>query len=247
MLFAPLNHFLAAARFLTVIPLGPTAGFEPGRLTAWFPVVGLALGLMLAAVDTLAGRFWPVPAAAVLDVVFLAVITGALHLDGLADTADGLYGQWSRERALAIMKDSRIGPMGVVAVIGCLALKWAGIAGLQMDRSLVLILVPAYARAAILIGMRCLPYARAEGGTGAPFFRRALPWKTFWAAGVLIGLSLLLQRRALLLNLGFGLIVGIVLIGYRRKINGITGDMLGALIEMTEAGLFFLLAGGMPS
>lgn len=209
-----------------------------------FPLVGLLIGLMLVCVDSFAGRFWPGHSAALLDVIFLIIVTGALHLDGVADTADGLYGRRSRDRALAIMKDSRIGPMGMIAVLCCLALKWAGIAGLHSDRILILILVPAYARAAILVGMRSLSYARPDGGTGAAFFERSLPLTAFWPVAFICVLSVFLKWQALVLNIGFILLVAAVLAYYRKKINGITGDMLGALIEMTESGLFFLLSSG---
>jgi adenosylcobinamide-GDP ribazoletransferase len=104
--------------------------------------------------------------------------------------------------------------------------------------------VPAYARSTILIGMRSLPYARPEGGTGAPFFEHRLPLSAFWPLALVCGLSVLLGWRAVLLNAGLILIAGAALVFYQRKIQGITGDMLGALIEITEAGLFFLLAGG---
>lgn len=243
-LFSPINHFFSALRFITILPLGRSDRFEPVQMTAYFPVVGLFIGLMLAIVDSVAARFWSGPATALVDVIFLIIITGALHLDGVADTADGLYGRRSRDQALAIMKDSRIGPMGMLAVLCCLALKWAGIAGLQSDRILLLILIPAYARAAILLGMRSLPYARPEGGTGAAFFDQRLPMTAFWSIAVIGVLSIMLKWPALSLNIGFALLVGAVLGYYRMKMNGITGDMLGALIEMTESGLFFLLSSG---
>ena len=80
------------------------------------------------------GKAWSQPVASILDVFLLVIITGALHLDGLGDTADGLYGRRPVEKALAIMKDSRIGAMGVVAIICGLAIKWGGLSGLDADR-----------------------------------------------------------------------------------------------------------------
>ncbi len=106
----------SAIQFLTIIPAGKSEYFDPKGTAQFFPVAGLGIGILLAIVDKIAVSLWSVPVAAVVDVVFLAAVTGALHLDGLGDTADGLYGHWSRDRALEIMKDSRVGVMGLVVV-----------------------------------------------------------------------------------------------------------------------------------
>ena len=239
-----IGYFFSAVRFITIIPLGRSERFDPIGMTAYFPLVGLFIGFILACVDYLVGLIWPDFSVALVDVILLVIVTGALHLDGVADTADGLYGQRTSERALAIMKDSRIGPMGMIAVLCCLSLKWAGIAGLESNRFMILLLVPAYARAAILVGMRCLPYARSEGGTGSAFFEQSLPVNAFWSVALVCFLSIFLKWQAVVINLGFVLVVTVVLAYYRKKLNGITGDMLGALTEITESGLFFLLSGG---
>ncbi len=96
----------------------------------YFPLVGLLLGGFVSVFDRLILNLWSQPVASLLDVVLLVFLTGALHLDGLGDTADGLYGNRPRERALEIMKDSRIGVMGLTAIVCGLAVKWAGIVGL---------------------------------------------------------------------------------------------------------------------
>jgi len=174
--------------------------------------------------------------------VGLAVLSGALHLDGLADTADGLYGRRAPEQALAIMKDSRIGAMGMVSVVCCLAVKWAGLTHLVANDQIWLLLVPAYARSSVLFGIKVLPYGRPDGGTGHPFFQAPIQLKDFWGLGLLLGLSMLTGWGFLSLNLGFILIVCIILRWYQKKIQCITGDMLGAMIEVTEAGLFLIAA-----
>lgn len=237
-----MKHFLAALQFLTALPLGRSQRFEPRNMVPFFPVVGLVLGGILFLLDRGFLQLWSPEIAALLDVVALAALTGALHLDGLGDTADGLYGRRAPQEALAIMKDSRIGVMGLTAVVCCLALKWAGIAGLDSDRGLLLILVPAYARCGILFGMRALPYGRAEGGTGSAFFQRPPGIVAFWALVPLAALSLALGWRCLVLNGAFAVIVAAVLYFYHRKIGCITGDMLGGLTEMLEAGLFLAVA-----
>jgi len=237
-----LRHLLSGIQFLTIVPCGRTSTFDAGRTTPFFPVVGLAIGLLLATIDYAAAFFWERSAIAVIDVLVLVLISGALHLDGLADTADGLYGQRAPDRALEIMKDSRIGSIGMVAVTCCLAVKWAGLNGLQSDRFFWLLLVPAFARASILFGTRLLPYGRPNG-TGHPFFQRPLRLVDFWGVLLLFLLALLLTGwHAALAIAAFALLMAAVLVYYRLKINCITGDMLGAMVEICEAGLFLFLS-----
>ncbi len=237
-----LTHFCAAIQIITILPIGPRGLYAPREMIAWFPVVGLALGLLLCLFDRMVSVLWSPAAAAVLDVVFLMLVTGALHLDGLGDTADGLYGRRERESALRIMKDSRIGTMAMVTVVACLGLKAVGIAGLQTDRSLLLMLVPAYARGAMLFAIRWLPYGRSQEGTGFDLFATPLTVASFSGFLPVLALSCLLGVRLPFLMAGFVLIVGLTLLFYKRRIGCITGDMLGAMTEMTETILFLLMA-----
>lgn len=234
-----MKPFIAAIQFITILPLGKPGTYDPMGMIAFFPVVGLILGGMVSALDAGAGRLFP-QAAAVLDVIFLAAVTGALHLDGLSDTADGLLAHHSREKSLAIMKDSRIGAMGAVVLFCVLALKTVGIMGLDAHRGLLLILVPAYARGAMIFGVRFLTYGRPSG-TGVDLFSQPLPAMAFAGLALPVGISVLLGWPALLLNAGFLLIVGVILLYYKSRIDCITGDMLGAMTEVCEA-LLFLIA-----
>ena len=236
-----MKPFIAAIQFLTILPLGSRGTYAPRAMIPWFPAVGLLLGVMLALFDRLVSGLWASPAVAVLDVILLMVLTGALHLDGLGDTADGLYGHRPAARALEIMKDSRIGAMALVTVVAALALKWSGLAGVTQHRFLVLALVPAYARSAMLFGIRALPYGRSEG-TGYDLFATPLALRDFSGVIVVVALSLLLGWPALILNLAYFLLVWGTVIYYRRKIGCITGDMLGAMAEVTESVLFLLMA-----
>ncbi|MDA8138252.1 MAG: adenosylcobinamide-GDP ribazoletransferase [Desulfobacteraceae bacterium] len=237
------RHFIAGLQFLTIIPCGPIQPLDTQKALPLFPLCGLIIGGILLAIDQLASQLWAPSAVAVIDVVALAFLSGALHLDGLADTADGLYGQRPPEKALAIMKDSRIGAIGMVAVSCCLAVKWAGLSDLHTHRLYFLLLVPAFARAAVLFGIRLLPYGRPQGGTGHSFFQHPLKASDFWAVALLFILAIFLTGKgAIWIAIGFSVLVAGVLIYYRRKISCITGDMLGALIEITEAGLFLILS-----
>ena len=232
----------AALQFLTILPLGRAGDFAGHRAVPYFPVAGLILGLLLALVDRALQYIFPQGIVSLIDLVFLAVLTGALHLDGLADTADGLFSHRSREQALRIMKDSRVGTMGLLALIFVLAIKWAGITCLHEHRLYYLILIPAYARGAFAIAIYFLDYVRPEGGTAKEFFAHNRSIGSLGWVFAPVGCSLLLGLRGILLNGVFIAIVTVVTLYYRKRLGGITGDTLGALGEVTEAGLF-LFAG----
>ena len=231
-----------ALGFLTVLPVGSAPVFRPERMSGYFPVVGLLLGLVAAGVDAAARFVWPDPLAAMVVVLSLVVLTGALHVDGLADAGDGLFSHRSREQILAIMKDSRVGVMGVVCLVAVLALKWGAVLALPENRFLALVLVPAYSRLGMLAGMRWLPYGRPEGGTGAGFCVPCAFGRMFWGAGLLIPLSLGLGWPGVGLNIVFVLVCAGMLALYSRIIGCITGDTLGAMNEVLETALLLFLA-----
>jgi len=241
---ASMKGLIAAIQFITIFPFGKSAPFDPKKMVPFFPAVGLLLGILVAVFDQAALRLWSPPVAALLDVILLIIMTGAFHLDGLGDTADGLLGQRSKEAALAIMKDSCLGTMGLVAIVCGLAIKWVGIMGLENHRSLLLIIIPAYARGGMIFGIQYLEYGRPGGGTGLDFFKEKMGISAFWGLLLLLILSLFLGWRAMLLNAGFAAIIAIILFYYKRRVGCITGDMLGAMAEVTESGLFLLISMG---
>ncbi|MGD8700880.1 MAG: adenosylcobinamide-GDP ribazoletransferase [Desulfosarcina sp.] len=235
---------IASLQFITAIPLGKQQPFDAKGIMVHFPLAGLAIGLVLASFDHLAGLLWPQMVVAVLDVVLLAAISGGLHLDGLADTADGLCSHRERKQALAIMKDSRVGAMGMVAVVCLLLTKAAALGHVDQNRFMALTLVPAYARTAMLCGLRWLPYARSEGGTASAFFKTPVSAADFRWAAVPVIMSLFLGWQALLLNLLFAGVTVALIVLYRSKLGGITGDLLGAMAEIVETVLFVAMCLG---
>jgi len=237
-----MKSFISAVQFITILPVGKPGAFEPKGMIQFFPVVGIIIGLLVSAFDIAVLQLWPKPVASALDVIFLAIITGAFHLDGLADAADGLLGHRHREQALAIMKDSRIGVMGLVAVVCALAIKVAGIASLDVHRSLLLVIIPAYARGSILFGIKFLKYGRPQGGTGHDLFSDSLKISAFWGLLIPVVLSFFLGWRGVLLNLSFIIITAIILLYYKKRIGCITGDMLGAMTEIVESMLFLMVS-----
>lgn len=236
-----MRGLISAIRFITILPLGRPQGFQPNEMIPFFPMVGLLIGFIVCLADGFFNLLWPSHISALLDVVLLIVITGAFHMDGLGDTADGLFSHKSRENALDIMKDSRIGVMGVAVIVSLILIKWASIWGLNNHRSVVLILAPAYARAGMLFGFRYLPYGRSDG-TGKAFFESPIASKHFWGFGMVVVLSAVLGWDALLFNFVFFLTVGGILLFYKKKMNCITGDMLGAMSETVETVMFLTAA-----
>lgn len=231
-----MRGLLAAIGFLTRIPV-PLAVFDDAqarrRSLAWYPAVGLLLGALLAALAWLLRDAPPLVAGAVLLVTWVA-LTGAMHLDGLADSADAwVGGLGDRERTLAIMKDPRCGPMGVTAVVLVLLLKFAALASLPPSGWPALLLAPLLARGAMVAAFLALPYVRANGlGSGL----MAAPRSACFA-----GLAL---SAAACLALGWrGLaalaVAAALFAGWRHanraRLGGFTGDTCGALGELTEA------------
>ncbi len=236
-----LGNIRAAIQFATIFPVSRDT-FQPQRVAANLPAAGLFVGMLLAVFDRIALGLWPFPVVAVLDVVALAVVTGALHLDGLGDTADGLYGGNTKDRVLEIMKDSRTGAMGVVAIVCCLLVKAAALSDIDGGRFWMLVLIPAYARAGTLFGFRMLPYGRQNEGTALAFFEKPLALSDFRWLFLLVALTVFTGWRMIPIIMGFAGLTAVTIWFYKRKLGCITGDMLGAMIEITETGLFLIAA-----
>lgn len=233
----------ACLAFITILPMGKDPGYSPVGMIRFFPVAGLIIGLLLVLVDLAASAIWPLPAVALVDLVFLVTVTGAFHLDGLGDTADGLFSHRGRERALEIMKDSRTGMMGLVAVVLGLAVKLAGIWAVKTTASPVqaagiLLVVPSLSRAGMIFGVKFLDYGRKGPGTGKDLFDRAIGPRDFSFCIIPLAIALVLGYKGLVLLAGFCLGTAVILRFYKKTMGGITGDMLGAMTEVMEAWLF---------
>jgi adenosylcobinamide-GDP ribazoletransferase len=237
---------LSAIGFLTILPVPSRAISGDGKQVLYFPLVGLIIGSLLYGLDHLLSMAPYVEIRIVSDVLFLAVISGALHLDGLADTADGIFSHRPRERILEIMKDSRIGVMGVLALLFCVLLKIAGVAGIIQSESLIwLILAPALSRTAQVIGLVFINHVPSENTLAEQFYQRGeyfllllcpLPFAIIFYTNWGIALVSLLIFTLLLVGL---------LLFFKNKIGGITGDTLGATTEIIET--VFLFVGGMST
>jgi len=241
-----MKALLAAFQFLTTIPLPGGKGTGEGDIAGslpFFPVVGLLIGMAAAAGDFVFSLLFPPGVAAVLTVLLLVLITGGLHLDGLADTADGIFSVRNRERMLEIMRDSRIGTMGVLAVVFLLALKIAALAPLvHIQRLGIIILMPIAGRTAMLLMLTALPYARKDGGLASLFIRRRSWLNPLFAMIFMVCTGLFLGAEGWLPTPGAGLILSVtgvaaaalVIALVHRKLGGFTGDTVGAVAELTE-------------
>ena len=240
----------SAVRFLTVVPIPSRRPESPealGRSQAYFPLVGLGLGLALVGIDQGLERVLPEAPRAWLVVLALATLTGGMHLDGLADSADGLLGARgsTSEERLAIMRDGRVGAYGALALIAVLFLKWSALLSLSHGlRSEALLLAPCLGRATIVAGARVFPYARADGlglavhqaAGGAPL--AAASAVALGAAGVLMGWGGLVIAATVIAT---ALVAGS---WASRRLGGVTGDVHGALVEVSETLTLLLVAGG---
>lgn len=239
----------AAVGFLTRIPAGsaPIAGPALDRAGAWFPLVGaLVGGIGLAvwwAADTLAGSL----VAAVAAVLATVIVTGALHEDGLADTADGLWGGATRERRLEIMRDSRLGTYGALALAGDLLLRvallasaGAGSSGFA-DVARILLAGHVAGRAAPLVLVAWLPPARTDG-QGLRLGRLGVVDSVAAALSVLLVAVLVAGRWApVVLAAALVPVLGLRRAA-RRRVGGVTGDVLGAGVALTNLAVAFAVA-----
>jgi adenosylcobinamide-GDP ribazoletransferase len=234
-----MKGFIAAIRFLTILPIpgkGSSAGKTLGKSIPFFPLVGLLVGLIAAISDYAVSRALPPLPASVLTVMILFGLSGGLHMDGLADTADGFFSARDRDRMMEIMRDSRIGVMGVLAVASVLMLKVSLLTVIfASSRWAVILLMPLAGRAAIVSLMTALPYVRPEGGL-ATLFAAHRSWLTVvWSWGLLFALSGWLAPEIGLPGALLAVIVTALFTLYtRRKIGGYTGDTLGAVCELAE-------------
>ena len=233
-----MKPLLAAWRFLTVIPVPGawgTAEEDLARSVPWFPVIGLLLGIAAATLSYGLALVAPPLVVAAAMVVVLLSFSGGLHMDGLADTADGFFSSRSRERILEIMKDSHTGAMGAIAIVCVLLLKFAALASLPAARLWpAVLLMPLAGRSALVMHMALLPYARPSG-LGAIFYRQNARGTALWAAGVLAAVAgALLGARGLAIWAACVAVVLVLSAYVHRKIGGATGYTLGAVCEVVE-------------
>jgi adenosylcobinamide-GDP ribazoletransferase len=243
------NEFMNALRFMTIAPVPSSdAAARPdwlSRCAKYFPAVGICIGLVSAAVLLLAGAIWGPVVAALLAVAASIVVTGALHEDGLADTADGLGGGWNVEKRLAIMKDSRIGAYGTLALMFDIALRVTALAEMPLwNGAAALIAAHAAARITPAFVMNALPYAGDTAAMKVSYTDAPVSVNDLRFALIIVGCALVPLAFVSILSVISGLLLGAIFaaaiaLWARKLIDGYTGDVLGAIEQMFEIG--FLL------
>jgi len=227
---------IAAFQFLTIFPTLIRRMFtaqEMGRAVAWFPLVGVALGLALYGVNTLSRLLFPASVSAALTLFAWIIFTRAFHLDGFMDTCDGLFGGWTPERRLEIMKDSRMGAFGVAGGILVLLTEFAA---LQSSANLfsALMLSTTLGRWASPLVIYAFPYAR-EGGLGIEM-KRNVSIREIFLATLIAGITAWLVYEWT----GFAVLLGAAILGFliavyaMRLLPGLTGDIYGTVNTLVE-------------
>jgi len=259
-----MKDFLWALNFLTTVPTGKRwCERQPkiGNVVFWFPIIGLLIGFMLTFVYIPVTRFFPHLVADAIILIIYIVITGGFHLDGFADTCDGIFGGNTREKRLDIMRDSRTGSYGALCLICTVGLKYVclvsidpeAVAGLSFisdhttikdlnplylyacEKGKVLLFMCATGRWSQILGAALSSYARDGGGTGKIIVENVKMRHALFSSlipGILIFLFCGIKGIFIFFIVFFTVTFFVSYI--KKKIGGMTGDTLGALNEVSE-------------
>ena len=250
---------LVAIQFLTRIPVPALNNYDPQWLhqsSRYFPAVGLLIGILCAGVFWLASLLFTPLVAAVISTAFGIKLTGAFHEDGLADSCDGLGGGLTRERTLEIMKDSRLGTYGVLGLLSALLLKISLLAAMPLSVAIVALIIGHTASRLFCISLlTLLPYGgEIEHAKAKPMAQQLTPLQGLYSSGwlILAIVLVILTFPNAMLQIGLGkwllaLILALVATDYmrrllRRRLNGYTGDGLGATQQLSEIAIYIGLA-----
>jgi len=233
----------SAFRTMTIFPFPGKESDSPATAMYWFVPVGFVLGSCVFGIARLLAPVGAPFLTSAVVVAVLAILTRAFHLDGLADMADGFGGGWTKERVLEIMKDSHVGAFGVITLCLTLVVKVAAVAYLCTAGDIgYFVLIPLFSRLLVVLQAVVNPYARPEGGTAGRLVAEA-SWKHLLVCLLWTGAFLTVFRSmswnvvAIVLATGLAVTVYIAIAG-RRRIGGVTGDLLGATVELSETLMF---------
>ena len=254
---------LVAVQFLTRLPVPQFANYNPQWLhqsSRHFPGVGLLVGLLCAGVFWLGSILFTPLVAAVISTAFGIKLTGAFHEDGLADSCDGLGGGLTRERTLEIMKDSRLGTYGVLGLVSALLIKISLLASMPLSVAIVALIIGHTASRLLCISLlTLLPYGgEIEHAKAKPMAQQLTPFQGLLSSGwlLLAGVLVVLLFPNTVQQIGIwqwllALLLGIVATDYmrrllRRRLEGYTGDGLGATQQLSEIAIYIGLAASIP-
>ena len=234
--------FWAALQFLTIFPTPLRHDADSkiyGQSLAYFPLVGLLLGVILLGLHFGSKFLLPETVTNTLLVTTLVVLTGAHHLDGLIDTFDGIFAGMSREERLAIMSDTSVGTFGIACVILLLLLKYVCLFHVSMVPALLL--MPTLSRWVMVMAIFIFPYAKSAGmGIG---FKQAATWQRITVASaiaIIVAIAVLTWKGLILIAALFIIIFGVAFY-FRSRLGGLTGDIYGAINEIGEVTVLLLI------
>jgi adenosylcobinamide-GDP ribazoletransferase len=240
-----LKSFLTALQFLTILPIriySPAQGKELSKSMAYFPVVGGIIGIVLGGGWWIFSKFLPLSLVWILLLILLLFLTGGLHIEGFIDMCDGFSGGKNKQEILKIMQDSRVGSIGSISG-GCLLL-FKYLCLLHLPQNFVfpsLITMPTLGRYLMVVASAVLPYAREEG-TGKAFVSKVGKREVLLASIFTFGLSFALLREKIFILFPFiFLFLGLFCLYIKKKLGGVTGDILGGVNEITEVLILFLV------
>lgn len=254
---------LVAIQFLTRLPVPPFRHYEPDWLhqsSRHFPAVGLLVGLLCAGVLWLTSSLLTPLVGAVLSTAFGIKLTGAFHEDGLADTCDGLGGGLTRERTLTIMKDSRLGTYGVLGLVSALLIKISLLASMPVSVAMVALIIGHSASRLLCISLiALLPYGGEVEHAKAKPMAQQLTWQqaifaSVWLLSGIILVVVLFPNAIMQIGMGqwlLALFLALLATDYmrrllRRRLQGYTGDGLGATQQLSEVAIYAGLAAVLP-
>ncbi|MDQ1387354.1 MAG: adenosylcobinamide-GDP ribazoletransferase [Acidobacteriaceae bacterium] len=238
-----IDDFLVAAQFLTRFPV-PRVRFDPdslSRAAKFFPVVGLIIGLGASVLQRIAAPHLSHPLVALLVLTFLVLITSGLHEDGLADTADGFGGGWNREQVLTILRDSRIGSFGALALVLSVLARFLLLSSLPVNRFTAFIV-----SAHVLCRWTTLPLsyflapARESDGQGARIAQKISPASLLICTLLSFAIVFYFMRTQFWIPVLVAFVITALSgLYYSRRIGGVTGDCFGATNQLTEIAVYF--------
>lgn len=227
----------AALNFLTILPINGNWLFSPqelGKSIAFYPIIGAVIGLLLLGVKSILSLLFPSTVVIALVIMFWSGISGALHLDGLLDTCDGVFGGKNPEERLKIMKDERVGAFALIGGILIILIKYISLEASVLIDDKVLLLAPIISRWGMTLAIVIFPYARKEGlGYTIKQFTN---WKQAAVATIFtIIIIFFISGTIGLIIIIFSVIIVLIIPYYLvKKINGLTGDNYGAINEIIE-------------
>jgi len=241
-----MGRFLAALQFLTIIPVPwqrEAREDELGRSAGYFPVIGLIIGLILAGLAWLFGRILPTAVANALLLVSMVILSGAMHLDGLADTCDGIAGHKTVADRWRAMRDSRAGAFGIVGVVLLLLVKYVSLNSVpEASLMMTLVLMSVLGRWTMTYTIFVYPYAHSSGLGKA--FKQGTTWPRFTMATVITitVVAILVQLIGLAIMFLIWSFTTVMAAYFKRKFSGLTGDNYGAINEVSEVSVLVLIA-----